>query len=143
MYHLSTRLSRYFVHGTFKPFLGLLQKTLKGHDEGVTAVAISTDGQFVVSGSWDKTVKIWDAQTGVLLKNSASDGQFPPIDTQYKFGASAAVDSKCIVVKNNWLCGVNCEFLFWIPPEYRSKAKTQDKLYACVKERGKFFLRLK
>ncbi|KAJ3084979.1 hypothetical protein HK100_009206, partial [Physocladia obscura] len=33
-----------------------------------TTLAMSTDGQFVVSGSNDKTVKIWDAQTDILQR---------------------------------------------------------------------------
>ncbi|KAJ3080392.1 hypothetical protein HK100_010146, partial [Physocladia obscura] len=47
---------------------GALQRTLEGHSYWVLAVAISTDGQFVVSGLKDKTVKIWDAQTGALQR---------------------------------------------------------------------------
>ncbi|KIK56534.1 hypothetical protein GYMLUDRAFT_247789, partial [Collybiopsis luxurians FD-317 M1] len=31
----------------------------------VTSVAYSPDGQYVVSGSWDKTVRVWNAQTGL------------------------------------------------------------------------------
>jgi WD40 repeat protein len=30
----------------------------------VTSVAYSPDGKHIVSGSFDSTVKIWDAQTG-------------------------------------------------------------------------------
>ena len=30
----------------------------------VTSVAYSPDGKHIVSGSWDKTVKVWDSQTG-------------------------------------------------------------------------------
>jgi WD40 repeat protein len=38
--------------------------TLRGHSSEVTSVAYSPDGKHIVSGSWDKTVKIWDAATG-------------------------------------------------------------------------------
>ena len=36
--------------------------TLRGHEDAVTSVAISADGQTIVSGSYDKTVRLWDRQ---------------------------------------------------------------------------------
>ena len=39
-------------------------RTLAGHSRMVRSVAISADGKRVVSGSEDKTVKIWDGETG-------------------------------------------------------------------------------
>jgi WD40 repeat protein len=38
--------------------------TLMGHSGPVLSVAYSPDGKHVVSGSSDKTVKVWDSQTG-------------------------------------------------------------------------------
>jgi len=38
--------------------------TLKGHSGGVTSASFSPDGTRIVTGSGDKTAKVWDAKTG-------------------------------------------------------------------------------
>ena len=43
-------------------------KELKGHTDSVHSVAFSSDGTRIVSGSEDKSVRVWDALTGVELK---------------------------------------------------------------------------
>ncbi len=40
---------------------------LKGHTGSVWSVAFSPDGTRILTGSWDKTAKVWDARTGTLL----------------------------------------------------------------------------
>jgi len=45
-----------------------LFKTLTGHSDLVISVAISPDGQTLVSGSSDKTIKIWNLATGDLIR---------------------------------------------------------------------------
>jgi WD domain, G-beta repeat/APAF-1 helical domain len=41
-----------------------LLRTLHGHTNGVTGCAVSPDGRFIVSASFDDTLKVWDAATG-------------------------------------------------------------------------------
>jgi WD40 repeat protein len=40
---------------------------LQGHDGGVLSVAFSPDGSKIVSGSDDKTIRVWDASTGIKM----------------------------------------------------------------------------
>ena len=49
------------------PGTGLL-RTLAGHSSTVTGVALSPDGRQAVSGSLDKTLKVWDLETGAELR---------------------------------------------------------------------------
>ena len=45
----------------------LALKTLRGHSGEVESVAYSADGQRILTGSWDKTAKVWDAASGKEL----------------------------------------------------------------------------
>lgn len=42
-------------------------QTLTGHQAGVTAIALSPDGELIASGSTDKTIRLWSLATGELL----------------------------------------------------------------------------
>lgn len=45
-----------------------VEKTFDGHTDIVNAIAISPDGQWMVSGSNDKTARIWDLKSGKEYK---------------------------------------------------------------------------
>ena len=47
---------------------GFAKKRLKGHSHYVQDVAISSDGQFALSGSWDGTLRLWDLNTGLTTR---------------------------------------------------------------------------
>jgi hypothetical protein len=46
--------------------------TLTGHKRSVDSVAVSPDGQTLVSGSHDNTIKVWELSTGKLVRTLTS-----------------------------------------------------------------------
>ena len=46
---------------------GTLVHTFKGHASAVRAVAVTPDGQHIISGSYDKTVKVWSVASKSLV----------------------------------------------------------------------------
>ena len=65
-------------------------QTLTGHTAGVNSVAFSSDGQRIVSGSRDKTLKIWDANTGKELQTLKGH-------TSYVYSVAFSPDGQRIV----------------------------------------------
>ncbi|TDL24405.1 WD40 repeat-like protein [Rickenella mellea] len=64
---------------------------LEGHADGVYSVAYSPDGKRVVSGSWDRTIRVWDVRTMCIA--------LEPIEGHYSSVNSVAFspDGKWIV----------------------------------------------
>ena len=41
--------------------------TLLGHDNAITQIKYSPDGKLIASASWDRTIRLWNAETGELI----------------------------------------------------------------------------
>jgi hypothetical protein len=48
-------------------------RRLTGHQDAVTSVAVTPDGRYVVSGSWDSTVRVWELTTGKEVRRLTDD----------------------------------------------------------------------
>jgi WD40 repeat protein len=49
------------------PVLSGLQRSFPGHTGPIECVAFSADGRIAASGSWDKSICVWDLQVGRLM----------------------------------------------------------------------------
>ena len=45
-----------------------------GHSTTITSMVFSKDGNTLVTASWDKTVKLWDVKTGILISEYKDSG---------------------------------------------------------------------
>jgi WD40 repeat protein len=54
--------------------LSRLQRVLSGHTDAINSVDFSTDGTRIVSGSADRTARVWNAASGELLHELKHDG---------------------------------------------------------------------
>jgi len=48
--------------------IGYARRALTGHSEPVASSTLSSDGQFALSGSWDRTMRLWDLNTGSAVR---------------------------------------------------------------------------
>merc|ERR1719379_2055291 len=48
--------------------VGYARRSLGGHSEPISSVTLSSDGQFALSGAWDRTMRLWDLNTGSTVR---------------------------------------------------------------------------
>jgi WD40 repeat protein len=59
------------LDGAWRNWLsGWSERTVMEHTDRVIAIAFSPDGTRLLTGSWDKTARLWDAATGKPLEPS-------------------------------------------------------------------------
>ena len=63
---------------------------LTGHTGGVNSAIFSPDGKYIVSSSWDDTIRIWDARTGKELQTLTEH-------TDWVYSATFSPNGKYIV----------------------------------------------
>jgi len=69
-------------------------KFLEGHSGFVASLAITPDGQRLISGSWDNTIKIWDLNTGNLLHTL--------VDHEYEVACVAITPDGQQLISSSW-----------------------------------------
>jgi WD40 repeat protein len=80
---------------------GTLRWAVNGHGDFATSVVFSPDGKTIASGSFDKTVKLWNVESGQLQKSLPQQGKvyavaFAPAGGVIAVASQSAVELRSI-----------------------------------------------
>ena len=93
-------------------------QALEGHSNYVYSMAFSPNSKQVVSGSWDNTVRLWDAVTGAALQTLEGH-----LDYDYSMAFSPdGKQEQGLFISNSWIVEEKGKIL-WLPPDYRATCK--------------------
>lgn len=102
---------------------GIAKKALKGHSHIVQDCALTPDGAYALSGSWDNTMRLWDMTTGKTAQRfvgHTGDVMSVSISESVRFFVSASRDKtvkvwnvigECVETlkgHNDWVSSVKC-----------------------------------
>lgn len=92
---------------------------LVGHDDSVNSVAYSPDGTRIVSGSNDRTIRIWDVPNEDLIHTLVPFFLFGVNSYKSSRKSMSQFQFKKPLDNAGWLRGPQQELLFWVPPSHR------------------------
>jgi WD40 repeat protein len=81
----------------------------------VNSAAFSPDGKQVMSRSYDKTLRLWDASTGAALQTLKNHSDRA---NSVAFSPDGNI-ARTLFVSNNWVAEEESNIL-WLPPAYRA-----------------------
>jgi WD40 repeat protein len=120
-------------------------RTLEGHADGVSSVALSSDGCWAVSGSYDKTVRLWEVPGGRCVRTFEGHTSFitsVAISTDGRWVASGSADGTLRLWELNtarclWTLNAPKRFVGSVTPSApvgsRSSDRGMDLMGGCVR----------
>ncbi|KAF8748420.1 WD40 repeat-like protein [Rhizoctonia solani] len=87
---------------------------LRGHQDRVTSVACSPDGRYIVSGSYDLTIRVWKAPGGGVVSDLSHSAPSASDERQ----THRAIAGGLTVSQDGWIRNHDSQLVFWAPPIY-------------------------
>ena len=92
---------------------------LQGHTDDMKAVAISTDGKRIVSGSDDNTICVWKAGVNSISNASLSHSDYLILAASSRHPIPMHSCTMYQHLVSGWVMTEYSELLFWLPPNNR------------------------